>query len=405
MKYIYGLVLLSLIHCACTDDSYLIDIDRSLLKNYGEIQRDTLYAVADSTFIGGKVYTGGSTKLFLGSYGGYQARFLIKFSTLPPDTVVIDTMRLLMRTQSNLGDSTSNINGTIYRVTKTWTDSVNLDSTWDLTSSIDYSAATSLDFNISSVDSAELVFNLPLGLVDIWRDTSTAGQQNFGLLFDFNQAEQIIKLYSRESATMASVPKLVYIYRTLSADTEKVVYDTVYASLDAALIDFDGSLDPHTIYVGGGYSIYSFVKFDLSVIPVNAYLSMANFYFNKDIEKSITNAKDDQKIYLRDVTTGFDELPYYMIDSTFNYNIYYNLVLTEETDNQLSLSNLRSGGAGQKFLQSIINGQIACGSFYLEHLYKDDDLILYAIEGVQNFNVNLRPSMIVEYYLSPKSRL
>jgi hypothetical protein len=395
---------LSLLHLACTEDAYLTDANRSILNAYGEIKRDTLYAIADSTFIGGKVNTGLSAKLLLGSYGGYKARFLIKFSTLPPDTAVVDTLRLVLRTQSNYGDSTSRINGTIYRVTETWTDSVNTDSSWNLQSSIDYSSETSLDFSISSADSAELSFNLPVGLVDIWRDT-TAGQQNFGLLIDYHDAAQLIKFYSTAAPSLANIPKLIYIYKTISSDSEIVVHDTVYASLDANLIDFDGSLDPGTIYVGAGYFVYSFVKFDLSPIPEDAYISTVNFFFNKDVDKSITGAQDAQLVYLRDVTTSFSELPYFNIDSTFNLNIYYNLILTEENDNQLSLAALRRAGAGQKFLQNIINGKIACGSFYLEHLSKEDDIELYAIDGVENPEPDLRPSMVVEYYLSPKSRL
>jgi hypothetical protein len=389
---------------ACTEDGVLNDAHRSILNDYGEIQRDTLYAIADSTFIGGKVYTGSSTKLMLGSFGGYNARFLLKFSILPADTIVVDSLLLLLRTQSSLGDSTSVINGTIYRVTTDWTDSVNIDSAWNLESSIDYSAETSLNFSISSTDSAELSFNLPTGLVDIWRDT-TAGQQNFGLLFNYSGAQQIMKLYATENGLKANVPKLVYVYRTISADTELVVRDTVYASQDAALIDFNGTLDPNTIYVGAGYFIYSFVRFDLSPIPPDAYISTTNFFFNKDIEKSITHTGDPQLVYLRDVTTSFAELPSFEIDSTFNLNIYYNLILSEETDNQLSLNELRRGGAGQKFLQNIVNGQIACGSFYLEHLYKEDDIELYAIDGVHNLVPNLRPYMVVEFYLSPSSRL
>jgi len=110
-------------------------------------------------------------------------------------------------------------------------------------------------------------------------------------------------------------------------------------------------------------------------------------------------------IFLRVATTGFDELPYFQLDSTFNYSTYYNLILSEETTDQLSLDNQKKAVAGQKFMQNIINGEIACGSFYLEHVYRDESIGFYAIKGVQNTVPATRPYIIIEYYLSPPSRL
>ncbi len=404
-KVFYCIPILLLILSACTDEMMLTDVNRTMLNAYGEIKRDTLYAVASRSISAGKVNTGYSSKVMLGSFGGYNARFLMKFSGMPSDTIVVDTLRLLLRVRSNLGDSTSMINGTIYRVTTAWGDSVNTDASWDLPSSIDYSAETSLNFNISSADSAEIAFNLPVSLVDIWRDTVTSGQQNFGLLFDYQAAEQIIEFYSSENITVSQVPKMVFIYKDTSTDTGRIIYDTTYANLDASLIDFDGNLDQNTIYVGAGYSIYSFVQFDLSVVPSEAYVSTVNFVFNQDVDRSVLDPLDGQMVYLRDVTTRFEELPYFQLDSTFNLSTYYNLILSEETENQLSLDNLKKAVAGQKFMQNIINGEIACGSFYLEHVYKEESLGLYAINGVQNTIPDVRPYLVIEYYLSPPSRL
>lgn len=152
-KLIYCTLILFLFFSACSDEMLLTDVNRSMLNAYGEIKRDTLYAIAARTFSGGKVNTGSSSKVMLGSYGGYDAQFLMKFSNLPNDTIVVDTVRLLLQVRSNLGDSTSMINGTIYRVTSAWGDDVNIDSSWDVRSNIDYTAATSLDFSISSADS------------------------------------------------------------------------------------------------------------------------------------------------------------------------------------------------------------------------------------------------------------
>jgi hypothetical protein len=404
-KVIYCTLILLLIFSACSDEMLLTDVNRSMLNSYGEIKRDTLYAIAARTYSGGKVNTGSSSKLLLGSYGGYNAQFLMKFTNLPNDTIVVDTVRLLLRVRSNMGDSTSMVNGTIYRVTSSWGNDVNIDSSWDVRSNLDYSAATSLNFSISSADSATLVFDLPVGLVDIWRDTVTAGQQNFGLFFDYQSAEQIIQFYSLENSTVDVLPRLVFIYKDTSTDTGGIVYDTTYASLDASLIDFDGNLDQNTIYIGAGYSIYSFVQFDLSVVPSDAFVSTANFVFNQDVDRSVLDPKDSQMIYLRDVTTAFDELPYFQLDSTFNLSTYYNLILREITTDQLSLDDKKKAVAGQKFMQNIINGEIACGSFYLEHVFEEESVGLYAIKGIQTAVPDVRPYLVIEYFLSPPSRL
>lgn len=401
-KILYLIVLLSLIYFGCTDDSTLVDSDRSILNAYGELRKDTLYAVEDTFFIGGKVNTGQSNRLILGSFGGYNTRFLIKFSKLPADTITVDTLRLIMRRASVIGDTSKTIGGTIYRVSEKWTESVNADSAWDLSSSIDYSPFTSTSFNISGEDTAELIFNLPTSLVDIWRDT-TGGDKNFGLFFNFDDAESIIKLYSRESVTQLYLPKLVYIYKKSSSET--VIYDTAYASQDAGLIDFNGFLDASTIYAGAGYFIYSFVRFDFSSIPKDAFISTTNFFFTKDNDKSLIDDDLAQNAYLRDVTTAYQDLPVFQIDSSFTENIYYNIVLSEETENQLSLAANRRGGAGSKFIQSIINEQVVYGSFYLEHAGKSQGISLYAMMSAGHPDLKLRPYLVIEYYLPPNSRL
>ena len=390
---------------ACSDEMLLTDVNRTMLNNYGEIKRDTLYAMASRSYGAGKIYTGSSSRLMLGSYGGFNARFLLKFSNLPADTINVDTLRLLLRIRSNLGDSTSLINGTIYRVTRTWGDSVNINSSWDPASSIDYSGQTSLDYSISSRDSAMLSIDLPISLVDIWRDTVTVGGQNFGLLFDYQNAGQIIEFFSTENSTLGVLPRIVYIYKDTSTDTGGVIYDTTYAVKDASVLDFNGVLDQNTIYAGSGYNVHSFVQFDLSGIPAEAYLSTTNFVFTQDVDRSILDPQDAQLVFLRDVTTPFADLPYFQLDSTFNLSVNYNLILSEETADRLSLDDQKRGVAGQKFMQNIINGEIACGSFYLEHVYLNESLGLYAIKGAQSSIRGERPYLVIEYYLSPPSRL
>jgi hypothetical protein len=400
-KILYLILTILLFHFGCTD-SVLDDKNQSTLDAYGELKRDTLYAIEDTFFTGGKVNTGQSNYLMVGSYSDYHTSFLIKFSKLPADTINVDTLRLTLRKASTLGDSSNILSGVIYRVTEEWAESVNADSGWEMLSSIDYSPLTSTRFTVSGEDSSGLVFDLPTSLVDIWRDT-TAGNQNFGLLFTFDGAESIIKFYSGESAADSTIPRLIYIYRKGTSET--VTYDTAYASQDASLIDFDGTLDANMIYAGAGYFVYSFIRFDFSNIPQGALISTANFFFTKSIENSIIDDDLFQGAYLRDVTTDYRDLPVFQIDSSFTQNIYNNILLSEETESQLSLAENRRGGAGSQFIQSIINGQVAYGSFYIEHYAKTQGISLYAMESVANPELSLRPFLVIEYYLPPNPRI
>ncbi|MCK5032005.1 MAG: hypothetical protein KAS18_00185, partial [Calditrichia bacterium] len=99
------LAVLSLIY-SCVDSDSIFDADNI---DKGEVRRDTLTAT-DSRFIEhGKINTGFSTKLLLGNFNDFECRFLVKFSTLPDDSISLDSVYFLIQSMSSIGNLNQDI--------------------------------------------------------------------------------------------------------------------------------------------------------------------------------------------------------------------------------------------------------------------------------------------------------
>jgi hypothetical protein len=355
MRLIQKLLLLVLfflsMFLSCEDIDPLRDVKKDRIE-YGEVRRDTLFAVADTFLTAGRVNTGFSPKIHLGSYKDFETRFLFKVDSIPNDSIVLDSLVLLLSSEINYGDVMSPISGNIYLVNGEWEEDVNLDENWDYLMNIDNSPATTTNFSLSTEDSVNYRINLPTQIIDTWRDT-TAGGKNFGLLVDYDQADHIKTLHSSEASSDSIKPRLLYIYH--DATTDSVVRDTAFSTADATLIDFVGQFDSEKLFISSGYTAHSFLQFDFTLIPENAIISSVNFKFTQDTVNSFINKNQPQIFLMRNVTTEFDLLPQYDIDSTFTNDLLFRVLLTEETENQLSLGSSSRGIIGQNFIQSIIN--------------------------------------------------
>lgn len=396
------ILFLMVVLFSCYDADPLLDSNKDLLNTYGEIRSDTLTAISDTFLVGGKVSTASSAKLSLGYYEEYETRFLVKFDSLPPDTAVIDTLRIRITANSVFGSPMAPLEGTVYRVIEEWQESVNANENWDYKTKIDYSDETSANFMLSMDDSATYTIDLPTKLVDIWRDT-TSGNQNFGLLFDYNQADHVREFISSEAFDSDNIPQLIYMYKDTSIDS--VIQDTVTATKDAALIDFRGTFNPEDLYIASGYTAHVFFEFDFSLIPENSILSSVDFIFTQDSVHSLVNNNRGQGFYLRNVLTEFEQLPYYVIDSTFIYDINYNVLVVEDVEKQLNVLYSSRADIAQNFIQSIINQETPHGSFFIQYTSEGSDISVYALRGKDDVVLSKRPKMILEYYLLPSSRI
>jgi hypothetical protein len=386
---------------SCIEGDPLHDITGERLNN-GGFTLDTLYAISDTSIVEGKISTAFSGKLLLGSYSNFEARVLVRFLNVPADTFQIDSLRLILNSVYNQGEASIPIRGTAYMVTKDWEESVNQDESWKWQENIDISSETSSNFEIDSETEGSHIIELSPQLMKTWQDT-TGGGNNFGLLLNFNTASYIKEFGSRNNSDNIPVPRLVAIYYNHSLDS--TMHDTLFSDKDASLIDFNGKFDPGLLQIVSGYSVKSFLKFDLSSIPKNAALATMRFILHRDVENSLINTNLGEQMYLRTATSDYELLPDYEIDSTFVFNVSYNVILSEQLPNILDISPGDRGNISQNFLQSIVNDWISFGSFMVQYRNEWDGISVYALKDSESADQIQRPKIIVEYYNIPSPRL
>lgn len=371
MRYVITVVfVLGVIWIGCKDTQPLEG-----KTSYSELKFDTLYAQKDTFLVQGRVSTAGSPNLLLGSYAGFTAKTLLHFKILPDDTIQPDSVFLILHSRANFGTAADPINGKIQLIKKEWVESINENDTLDL-------QAIDADPYFINTDSADFRINLPLALLDSWRDT-TGGNNNFGLALDYENAGFIKEFYSGNTE---NAPELIWSYH--SSPDNSVVYDTTTSTLDASLIDFNGDLKSDALYVGAGYLIRSFIKFDFKSLPENINVAYVNFYFPAYQEYSYVNSNKSQNFYLRNVQTPFEELSAEIeieIDETPSENLF---VLSDENKSFLKRDDaqLKKSDGGRYYIQDILNNDIKYDSFMIMYSDEGYDASIYSLKrsGVKN---------------------
>jgi hypothetical protein len=212
--------------------------------------------------------------------------------------------------------------------------------------------------------------------MDSWRDT-TGGNNNFGLMLDFEHADFIKEFYSGNTIYP---PELIWTYR--HSATDSIIRDTTLVTHDAHLIDFSGDLDPHSLFVTAGYLIHSFIKFNFSQLPNNINISYVNFEFSCDLDHSHINGNKSQDFFLKNVKTPFNLLSYednIIIDETVSEDLF----LLKDQDNTALVRDkeqLKKSDTGRYYIQDILSGIIDHDSFLLMYTYQGFDASTYAIK-------------------------
>lgn len=134
-------------------------------------------------------------------------------------------------------------------------------------------------------------------------------------------------------------------------------------------------------------------------------MATMRFILNRDVDNSVINSNISEQMYLRTVTTDFNSLPFYEVDSTFVFSFYHNVSLSEPSKNILDIPQTERGRSSQNFLQDIINGDILFESFMVQYKIEWDGVSVYAVKGTKSSDINLRPKIIIEYYDIPNPRL
>ncbi len=387
---------------ACTDGDSLVDSNGKHFKNYAVLYKDTLTAINSISQEYGKVSTGQSPRLLLGAYKGFEGRFLVKFS-LPADTINVDSVYFLIQSVDNYGTGVQDFTGSIKLVTQDWDANVNTDESWSNQNNVLHTEFTT-DFNVSTDDSLPYSISIPDTIVSIWRD-STDNIENNGLMLDFENATTIKEFSSRNSTIS---PKIVYVYHNAA---DSVIRDTLNATLDASVVDFDGNMpNDSLLYITSGFAHRAFIEFDLDLIPKDIEISSVNFIIKSDTIASDVSDGQSRSFYFRTVTTPFSDLPlFFEVDSTFNDNLFRDISLLQNDEKNFEISSTRRGETGKYFIHDFITEKtkkkIEYGSFLVHFVGEGNTVSIQAIKGTDGISESNRPKMIIEYLKIPDSRL
>jgi hypothetical protein len=381
-RFIIIILVLILVWIGCKDAQPLVGT-----TPISELKYDTLYAQIDTFLVKGRISTAGSPKLLLGSYAGFNTQSLLHFLSLPDDTILVDSLYLRLHSWSNYGSDEAlltQITGKIHLIEDQWEESIN-ETGEILTRSIE-----SDPFFISE-DSLSYQINLPLSLLDAWRDT-TGGNNNFGLMLDFDSGSFIKEFYSGNTVYP---PELIWTYRHSNSDS--IIRDTTSATLDASLIDFSRDVDPGALYITSGYVIHSFIKFDFTMLPKNINISYVNFDFSGNPEYANINNNRSNNFYLKNVQTPFEILDYegdIIIDEAVPEDLF---ILTDHDNASLERheEQLKKSDTGRYYIQDILNGSVDHDSFLLMYTNQGNDASIYALKRSQNKNE--APRIIIGY--------
>jgi hypothetical protein len=335
-----------------------------------ELSFDTLYAVQDTFLVKGRTSTAGSPKLLIGRYAGYHTRSLLHFQNLPDDTIDIDSLYLRLHSWSNYGESGEAITGKVHIINEEWPESINE------TGEISTTPLDAAPFYVTG-DSVSFKIDLPPSLMNTWRDT-TGGNNNFGLMLDFESAAFIKEFYSGNTVY---APELIWTTRYAASDS--VIRDTTYTTLDAALIDFIGEWNPEALYIASGYLVHTFIKFDFTQLPQNSNIVYVNFKFANNDAYSAINANKTNSFYLKNVLTSFENLSYdeeIVLDESVTEDLF---LLMDQAFSFLTrdYDQLVKSDYGRYYLQDIVNGSIEHDSFMIVYTNQYNDASIYAIKG------------------------
>lgn len=243
--------------------------------------------------------TSGSQSMYLGAYGGFQAKFLIKFSYFPglPDSFLLDSARIKLTANTYFGDSLAaypDFNYSVHELTSVlpnddwYASSV----TWD--SVVSWDPTPIFESMISqSPDSDTISFTVPNEIVETWLlaaegpDTSggdTTTVINYGLIFDYSIDAQFARQFFSTQISDTTLKPQLFLYITTNdslwldstgvdttgSDTSLTM--TIYCNNDVFITQDTASLAPDMLYLGRGIAYRSLFRFNVEdYFPVFGY--------------------------------------------------------------------------------------------------------------------------------------
>ncbi|NQS97207.1 MAG: DNRLRE domain-containing protein [candidate division Zixibacteria bacterium] len=267
----------------------------------GEVVDTVLIPAILDTFYSVQVNSGQSFNLYLGEYGGFKSKFLLKFSNFIslPDSFCIDSAEIQLRTGSFFGDSTAtypDFQSSVHQLSEVIpnNDWYETNVTWD--SVLAWDEESIFDFTISqSPDSDSVSFVIDTSIVNQWIYADSISP-NTGLIFDYSGEAQFARQFlSSENADTSLKPQLI-LYFTPFDTTEEGLWeageaDTVisYATNDVFIALDTVQLANNRLYIGRSIAYRSLFRMDLSEFfpTFGYYINKAEFVMFADTESPL----------------------------------------------------------------------------------------------------------------------
>ncbi len=369
-KILSAALLLTLLSCSSNDPDFVANPDFNA-NRYGQFKTDTLYAVRDSVVIADTVNTNNAGVLTMANMAGFTSGFLVKYLSLPEDTLTLNEINMSFITEGHFGSDPQEVLVDIYEVTDRWDAAVfvNQNPVWHDNPPITYLKTVSMQV----ADSARSNIPLDRDLLQKWQGSDSL---NLGLYFTLNPSVQnlVLELGSLQSA---QPPQLIYSYRDTS--------DTLTATNDASIFSYDydnGTVfQPDGRYVSSGIAWHYLVRFDFSQLADNA------IYYNADL----VIPWDDTFPYRNPNKPGAFTLSLFDDEAAENESPAITYVITEK-GTATKISN-QSGFATQ-IIQSFNNGTFEHKWFSIAYTVESDAFSVVKFYGQ---NSTQKPMIIVKY--------
>jgi len=403
------IVLILVFWMGCDELTELQDPNLFNPEIHGELIKDTLYAISDTTQSIPKPNTIGSNRLMLGSFSEFSCRPIIKFELLPRNAI-FDTAWIKLFTANITGQMPQDFFATAYLIKNDW-DS-DKDQIWsNFRENID---TTKILGSLAATTSENDTILVPLTeegirILNSWANEDSS-QFNYGFLLDYNNANFIIEFFSNR---LPDGPQLVYRY-SIPGDTNFVdVLDSVGATTDAYLIEetFTDGLDlSGSNYTVSMSSLVTLLEFDTGPLfkdfPEGVVISSVNLQLPFDVSSSLLSEDFGAFVHILSLESELED-SVVVVDSTFFGDPLVSIDINQFSSDSTFIE-IRQGTErrdfGQVFFQDQINNVQPRKKLYVGFKNNINFLSYFAFTKRKTANNLNRPKLILEYWIPPNSR-
>lgn len=329
------------------------------------------------------INTSASASMFVGKYGNYESKTLLKFSINLPtyyDTTTVISAKLYLRyNKVYFGDSMGVTSFNIYRL-QNYYDFTTV--TYDGFNSSDIGTTVLGSYTGTPVDTSLIAVTLDNTMVLDWlkhaKDTNHV-PKNYGLALVSNSNSTTIKSFY-SSVSKDFVPYVVAVVQEPTGG--KIDTLTAFTSSQSTSLNYVPQINtiPQRIIIQNGIGIKDILNFDVSKLPGKVIINQAVLILNIDWANTFYTKGVDKRLALRMLTDTST-----LADDGSNYAS----LATGDT----SVFTIPFTPAVQKWNY----GQSVNLGVLLRNIYEFTNLDKYVFYGPDYSDVSKRPKFIIRY--------